>query len=713
MPLPSDPLEAYSGLSLFPRTFASFPNPPPPYDPHDLQHLHHFLKSMVSICFLRPNITLLLFCTVTNPLQCPDKLMEQAKAIVDNSSELLNLDMSSSDAEVLENPRERRPALGRKRPRFSLKPNSSLPTVSLEPSIDIDKFNDPEEFFVAFEKAENAKREIEKQTGGVLMDLDQNIQSMAARPRRPGILRRSVKYKHRYSTPISPVESFKEETPSPVCNSQPEKSDQNVEFQEELSGKSRRLICPKTNAENKVNDLLDHLLTSTCDGNEAISLLQEQLQIKPIDLEKICLPDLQDIRRIDLKASRENLAKPRNSLSDIESLFKGISKRTPKRKAESSVHLLASMTPPRSPLASISLLRKQKLQSDVLSDPFSTDDVRRSPVRNASGIEINNKESVQVDTEKELSVSHNNDRQTPQQQPESPAHHLASPSPPRDPLASISLLHKQMMLSDPESEPFSTDSIDQPPKRNASPIESVNKQSRQVHKKEQNNSHLLKSPLLEANRTATANASSELDGRDFAGLLDKFVNDNARSFDSRINVVSSGSQANLENNSLRRPEVASDSHTIKPNEFGGRVENIPPEAVVSTQTQVNVEGLTIDNSGAIQKESDESSPAVDEDGSMNGSLKAAESTELSSIFLGSGTTFDPEGRRRSTRIRSRPLEFWKGERFLYGRVHSSLATVIGIKYESPEKGDGGNPTLKVKSFVSDEYKELIELAARF
>ncbi|TYH48677.1 hypothetical protein ES332_D10G083700v1 [Gossypium tomentosum] len=634
MPLPSDPLEAYSGLSLFPRTFASFPNPPPPYDPHDLQHLHHFLKSM--------------------PLQCPDKLMEQAKAIVDNSSELLNLDMSGSDAEVLENPRERRPALGRKRPRFSLKPNSSLPTVTLEPSIDIDKFNDPEEFFVAFEKAENAKREIEKQTGGVLMDLDQNIQSMAARPRRPGILRRSVKYKHRYSTPISPVESFEEEIPSPVCNSQPEKSDQNVELQEELS-------------ENKVNELLDHLLTSTCDGDEAISLLQEQLQIKPIDLEKICLPDLQDIRRIDLKASRENLAKPRNSRSDIENLLKGISKRTPKRKAESSVHLLASPTPPRSPLASISLLKKQKLQSDVLSDPFSADDVRRSPVRNASGTESNNRESVQVDTEKELSVSHNNDRRTPQQQPKSSAHHLASPTPPRDPLASISLLHKQMMLSDPESEPFSTDSIDQPPKRNASPIESLNKQS---------------------------------------------------------------SQANLENNSLRRPEVASDSHTIKPNEFGGRVEDIPPEAVVSTQTQVYVEGLTIDNS-------DESSPAIDEDRSMDGSLKAAESGEQlhenmkgkikrqpcnkhkgkkhsrRQSLAGSGTTFDPEGRRRSTRIRSRPLEFWKGERFLYGRVHSSLATVIGIKYESPEKGDGGNPTLKVKSFVSDEYKELIELAARF
>ena len=59
-------------------------------------------------------------------MQSPNKLIEQAKAIVDDSSELVNLDMSISDVEVMENPRERRPALGRKRARFSLKPNSRL-----------------------------------------------------------------------------------------------------------------------------------------------------------------------------------------------------------------------------------------------------------------------------------------------------------------------------------------------------------------------------------------------------------------------------------------------------------------------------------------------------------------------------------------------------------------------------------------------------------
>ena len=33
------------------------------------------------------------------------------------------------------------------------------------------------------------------------------------------------------------------------------------------------------------------------------------------------------------------------------------------------------------------------------------------------------------------------------------------------------------------------------------------------------------------------------------------------------------------------------------------MEDIPPEAVVSTQTQLNMEGPTIDNSHAVQRES--------------------------------------------------------------------------------------------------------------
>eukprot|EP00249_Psilotum_nudum_P013168 c24191_g1_i3 orf=224-2137(-) len=60
--------------------------------------------------------------------------------------------------------------------------------------------------------------------------------------------------------------------------------------------------------------------------------------------------------------------------------------------------------------------------------------------------------------------------------------------------------------------------------------------------------------------------------------------------------------------------------------------------------------------------------------------------------------------RRSTRIKSRPLEYWRG-----------LVTVIGIKYSSPpacypKRGYKG-PNFKVESFVSKEYSDYVRFAA--
>ncbi|KAJ1284332.1 hypothetical protein BS78_03G196000 [Paspalum vaginatum] len=69
------------------------------------------------------------------------------------------------------------------------------------------------------------------------------------------------------------------------------------------------------------------------------------------------------------------------------------------------------------------------------------------------------------------------------------------------------------------------------------------------------------------------------------------------------------------------------------------------------------------------------------------------------------------GVRRSTRIRSRPLEHWLGERFLYGRIHDTMATVIGIKAYSP--GQDGKKTLKVKSFVAEQYSDIVAESAKY
>lgn len=44
-------------------------------------------------------------------------------------------------------------------------------------------------------------------------------------------------------------------------------------------------------------------------------------------------------------------------------------------------------------------------------------------------------------------------------------------------------------------------------------------------------------------------------------------------------------------------------------------------------------------------------------------------------------------------------------------VSIGLTTVIGIKYASPGEGKSDLRACKVKSFVSDEYKELVDFAA--
>ncbi|XP_020588264.1 uncharacterized protein LOC110030062 [Phalaenopsis equestris] len=81
-------------------------------------------------------------------------------------------------------------------------------------------------------------------------------------------------------------------------------------------------------------------------------------------------------------------------------------------------------------------------------------------------------------------------------------------------------------------------------------------------------------------------------------------------------------------------------------------------------------------------------------------------------LAGAGSDWQ-SGVRRSTRIRMRPLQHWCGERFLYGRIHDSLATVIGVKkYETPLQ-KGGKAIMKVKSYVSEDYADLVAQAALY
>ncbi|KAL5679154.1 hypothetical protein ACJX0J_005539, partial [Zea mays] len=78
-------------------------------------------------------------------------------------------------------------------------------------------------------------------------------------------------------------------------------------------------------------------------------------------------------------------------------------------------------------------------------------------------------------------------------------------------------------------------------------------------------------------------------------------------------------------------------------------------------------------------------------------------------ILGDADLACQPGVRKSSRTRSRPLEYWLGERLLYGPIHDNLHGAIGIKAYSP--GQDGKRSLKVKSFVPEQYSDLVAKSA--
>lgn len=737
-----DPLQGYSGLSLFRRTLGSLPKPP--HDPDDLLSAHNLLKSL--------------------PVKNPDKLIEQARSILDATPEATNADlpngvMPEDKSEVVaqkdaESPRARRPGLGRKRARFSLFPNASQPPVNLEPTLDIDSLKDPEQFFLAFERLEDAKKEMAKQTGRVSIGSNQSRASMAPRHRRPGMPGRSrtAKYQHLYPT-MSSKETFMEKILSPANpGSQQETFSPDVasELREStnLAPEESGLAGSMAKAEKRVDKLLDELLSrdyEELDGDGAVTLLRDCLQVKSLDLEKLSLPELLNVQKTSLNALGGNLPKPRNVLSDIHNLPRRTI--TPMRQqiAGNSSCSFGSPTPPKSPLASLALLRKRILQSNPRTDPFSVFDVDQSPEINASSLKNINNSSDPVDIENDLSLLKSLiiDEDDTTAGNTRPAHVAIGDS--------GTQIDKS--LNDNLTSPVS--GSDGCPSRSSAEVENRDVGADNVIKDE-NSSQLGGDMDIQ---TKGPNAVKDMVEDMQHITVDKSLNDNLISLGPSSDVCCSKSSAEVESgnpgvdngvidDNLSQLGGDADIQTNRPNELEDMVEDIQQKALDSTQP----DDTTMEFLNNAQDQFEQLSPAVVEDHAMDGcpetqgsgleqtkdncpehqdetveeppvvslnkqakakshTAKGRKNGSLSKrhSLAASGTSWET-GLRRSTRIRSRPLEYWKGERFLYGRIHGSLATVIGIKYESPGN-DKGKRALKVKSYVSDEYKDLVEIAA--
>ncbi|XP_055828036.1 centromere protein C isoform X2 [Solanum dulcamara] len=703
---PVDPLHGLAGLSLLPTTVRVSTDAFVSVDPKDLESIHNFMKSM--------------------EMKSPG-LLEEARAIVDNGAELLNTKFTSFilskgiDGDLAmkgkEKLQERRPGLGRKRARFSLKPSASQPTVSVAPRLDIDQLSDPVEFFSVAEKLEDAEKEIERQKGSSIHDPDVNNPPVTVRRRRPGILGKSVKYKHRFSSNqpenddafISSQETLEEEILVEHGSQLPEElPGLNVELQEaDFTGSIKK-------TENRINEILDELLSGSgedLDEDMAVSKLQERLQIKPIELGTLCIPEFPVTGKLDGKAFGERIQKPRKFSLEIRELVKSATEGTPsshKQHVESPASKLASPTPPKSPFASLSLLRKNIMQPNPLRDPFSPlniDLLSGHPdwsVKMKSQCVNNNVGPTESHGETEtLAGCENTNIMVP--------------------LRGSDLVHEQLMEKN-----LGRDSVKTGPNGSRSGME-------QRKGYDDTNVNL---------SMRNVDSHHELDGLDI-------VKD-----DSVINVVLKDQQG-LETESyincqkLQDGEVLAETlpslqaqgkanvtanYTIETvvEDFGSteidqQVDNMPPETVPSAEQDHHfddsVKDLNSDQlnsvtvevpSSQVRSKFPEMSPQHytqakdDQQKAKRPAVGRRERKHLSSrpSLADAGTSFE-SGVRRSKRMKTRPLEYWKGERLLYGRVNEGLK-LVGLKYISPGKG-----SFKVKSYIPDDYKDLVDLAARY
>ncbi|KAL9368612.1 hypothetical protein Peur_039811 [Populus x canadensis] len=686
-----DPLQRYSGLSLLHRSLGSLSKPPCDPDPHhddDLLSAHNFLKSL--------------------PVKNSDKLIEQAKSILDATSGLVNADlpndaMPEDKIEVVvqkaaESPRARRPGLGRKRARFSLIHNSGQPSVILEPTLDMDNLKDPEQFFLAFERLEDAKKEMAKQTGRVSIGSNQSSMAMAPRPHRPGMPGRSrtVKYQHLYPT-MSFQETSIEDILSPSNpGSQQETVSQAVALQlmesTNVALEESELVASMAKAEKRVDKLLDELLACDCeelDGDRAVTLLQDCLQVKSLDIEKLNLPELLYVQRTNLNTLGGNLPKPRNVLSHIHNLPRRTLTPMKQQIAGNPTSSFGSPTPPKSQLASLALLRKHILQSNPPTNP-----VLKSLIIEEDDTTAGNSSPTEV------AVKALNDNLTS----------LGSGSDVRPSKSSAEVENSNVGVDNEITYEYlsqlggDADVQTNGPNELEAMVEDI--QQKAVGKSLNGNLSSLGSGSI----VCPSKTSAEVENSNI-GVDDGVIDENSSLRGGDVDI-----QTNRRNELEDMPEDTAMEYLNPRDQIellsAAFVEDHAMDSCPETQDR-DLE-QTKANTPKHNNERVEKPPVVSTNKQTKEKSCTAKGRKYRSLsrrqsLAASGTSWET-GVRRSTRIRSRPLEYWKGERFLYGRIHGSLATVIGIKYESPQN-DKGKPALKVKSFVSDEYKNLVELAA--
>ncbi|XP_024971849.1 centromere protein C-like isoform X2 [Cynara cardunculus var. scolymus] len=672
-----DPFQGQSIISLHPRTFGDSKDA---LKSKDLEAIHQHMNSMA--------------------LQFSDKHFEKARSIVDGGSEFINTNESEADTIDKENPQANRPALARKRAKFSLKLDTSQPSTVLEPSFQIDQLQDPEEIFAAFEKFENARKEMKRQRGGE--DLNEAKVSTTARHRRPEIPRRKTSYKHHeYSSQSKNNTSFAQESLQDNIGSPPALSLQQEPGTPNWESKEDEVSGSITKKEDRLNKLVDELMSSNIDGlygNEALSFLKDHLKIKPVYISDLRLPDIHDIHRLDFISPPNNLTKGQSMLSGTHALpdaLKGQTLGKQKKLSDNPFHSLDSPTPPRSPFLAISTFGKRMLKSIESNDPFSAHDIDSIPT--TASTEIIGGHSTHVSKDKEFPVSGTLDSLAKNKVRET----------------AIDVTHKVSAgasINSPESDKLLNDNM------NGCSFTSLSESL--IGMEDRDQSHNMEERDVNDNEVGPYVATDIQTDEGIKGNAEDAVQKAASvtllhlNFEEITDNVYLQCLQDREENVGDMTEKAGSSALPEVNVEVSRIEDLGGHRSPSGANSIEGLGASgpTQDPDIVPEQQNEEHPNTSTNKRKNRTrTREVDQRKRRQSLAEAGTSWK-SGVRRSNRVRRRPLEYWKGERLLYGRVHNSLPTVVGVKYISPTT-DNGKPGFKVESFVSDKYKELVDLIA--
>ncbi|XP_010459103.1 PREDICTED: uncharacterized protein LOC104740251 isoform X2 [Camelina sativa] len=734
-----DPLHAYSGLSLFPRTlkFLSNPLPPPPplHQSEDPQQTHTLLESM--------------------PFEIQNEHQEQAKAILEDAK-LLN---------PIPNKRERRQGLDRQRKSFSLDLPTSQPPPA-PPGFDSSKIPRPEEYFAAYDKYELANREWHKQTGTSVIDTQQNPPSR--RPRRPGLQGRkrpsfTLTSEDGYFADDVNLEASEKEIPIPSEKSlkrttaaQVMTDAVNLEVSEKESpipseqSLKRTTAAQVMTADREVDDstvdtdkdlsnILHELLACSQDeleGGGAIKILEDRLNIKPFVAEDIS--EVPDVRKMDLKASGRNPSNRKSVLSNIQNMLEGTHRDAVRKNSYSSSPLMkehiSSPNPP----------NKQFSFPDIhnlLSGDHLSNEVDIQP--SAKNLNIGSSSSLAKDADKDITDT-------------SPSYvgtlDAAKPfnssveksSGEHDP-GTRSGIHRFHSSRDGNAENCVEDSItnkksatlevnfdmqtkekegDVPMSESGANSDSgrrendadISEETEQLERLAEYGSREVTRPLIveEDSILHRQGASSKSPNRapeQFNTMDGSFEHAEHMQGQQEEENDNGDTACGLQKENPQEVDSSSRKHRNKRKKRGSSDSNMKKRSkTVHGETGGDKQMATLPHKSGAKKQTKKQSNEREEKKQKKTLTREGAIFSRRKSLAGAGTKLEG-GIRRSTRIKSRPLEFWRGERFLYGRIHESLTTVIGIKYGSPGDGKSDKRASKVKSYVSDDYKDLVDFAA--